>query len=465
MRKSILNFPELNKEEEKEKIEKICSIEDFNKIFMKMNEIQDYEKIEKIASNFILNSTQKEFFEKIIFDITNLFFLNKKNEFFLIFFKKIKKVVDINKLNLEVKNFAILYFYFSDFSKNLNFKSFFNYQEKKSRYYFLKFLKNPIKNKYPIDLKKIIKKIDIEFLNLLNKSKYNYNHFFVSLNRKKFLQIDFLNLRNIKKTAKGTNHILFLTDDLKLIGFGDNSKGQLLPFSKNEFFKKGISLNFFYKKIKDNNSVLDIFCYDNISGCLFENLEVFFWGGVFSNLIEIFGLDKNYKIAILKEFIIFLNENLENSKILRIKDLQKIFEKKEKVNFHTRFNFLELEQKNIIKKLQIEKKDLKSEIKKKELILKNYKSGENHVLLTTQSGILLGFGENSKNQLDHSKTKFHSKLILITNFNGEKINQIYCYKNFSLAQDEFINYSIFGQFSSKSSKLIRNNKISRNNYI
>ena len=459
MRKSILNFPEINKEEKKKKLEKICSIEDFDKIFIKMNEIQNYEKIEKISSDFIINSKKEEYFEKIIFDITNLFFINKKNELFLKFFKKIKKVVDINKLNLEVKIFVQLYYYFSDFTKNLNFKSFFNFQEKKSRYYFLKFLKNKIKNKYPLDLKKIIKKIDNEFLSLIKNSKFNYNHFFVSLNRKKFLQIDFLNLRNIKKISNGSNHILFLTDDLKILGFGDNTKKQILPFSKNNFFKKGISLNFFYKKIKDNNNCIDIFCFDNISGCFFENYDVFFWGGIFENLIEISGLDKNYKITILKDYIIFLYEDLEESKILKIKDFQNMLEKEEKRNFHVKLNFLDLEEKKIIKKLEIEKKDFSPELQKNELKLKNFKSGQNHLLLTTKNGILLGFGENTKNQLDHSKTKFHSKLILITNFNGEKINSLFCYKNFSLVQDEFINYSIFGQFSSKTSKIKRNDKI------
>ena len=76
-------------------------------------------------------------------------------------------------------------------------------------------------------------------------------------------------------------------------------------------------MNFFYFKFDEDEIIIDIFAYGNYSCLLTNKNSILIWG-CNKTPILLKKLDFAYKIIFLKDWIVFLENNLKNSKFLLI---------------------------------------------------------------------------------------------------------------------------------------------------
>ena len=129
---------------------------------------------------------------------------------------------------------------------------------------------------------------------------------------KSLVKINFPNNELIVKMKTGEHHNLFITKTGLLYGNGDNGLGQidgdLDSINKYQCVPKQINL-------PNNSKITEIFASNNRSGAMFDDGEVYYWGGL--------AYDPNYSLLKQPRYSGFNLMNVEkglpeNSKILKI---------------------------------------------------------------------------------------------------------------------------------------------------
>ena len=313
------------------------------------------------------------------------------------------------------------------------------------------FLFSPVITSSDIPVEQIrckISMIDDLISNTFSKTLIG-NRQFEKLDKTKASSLPYLDVETIKSVSRGESHILMLTDDNFVIGYGENSKGQLLPLNINMSLDRATylpSINSTYELIKAKQ----IFAKDNYSGILGNDGHFTIFGEGWTDRYVVIENCGSYNFIAMTTFnIVLIDNNIETALIIDnslLKDyfLNETLSAKNDNDICYRVKLETLEKKGVSRQI---KKTMKEDITK-------ISSGSDHVIFLTDSGKLYGFGDNTRNQLSYSKTERFSEIIELPNTVSEIIISVFAYNEFTLTVDDNGNCYVNGKIS-RNSELIR----------
>ena len=259
--------------------------------------------------------------------------------------------------------------------------------------------------------------------------------------------ICFLDNENVKNAVYGDQHMLLHINENLVLGYGSNTKNQLLPLSSTTYIDKACYL----PSVTSGDQFLKarkVFAKFNVSAVLTQQSELVLWGENWLNRYVVLSNMPNIEhLIIMRNELVLIDADLHTNYSINTQALQ---------NYISTQTDKQTTDFRVIKEESFVK-SIKSTVSGK---IKQIKTGNDHFLILLFSDKVLGYGSNTKNQLCYSKQERFDVIQELQNTMNEKIDCVYASRNFSLVIDKDSICNIFGEVS-KNSCLIRKIEVPR----
>ena len=275
------------------------------------------------------------------------------------------------------------------------------------------------------------------------------NRQYEKIDKTKISNLPYVDVEVITASCRGESHFLMLTSDQHVLAYGDNSRGQLLPFSTVSSIDKTIylpSIDCSFEVMKAKY----VFARENHSAVLGLDGRLMVFGDGWTDRYIIIEECAEFEwVLILRDSILLISD--QHSDITTIHNsLLKDYLLSETASRSNETELCYLTSLDSLYRHEIAEK-VKKNISEK---IAKVVNGVNHALFLTENGKLFGYGQNDKNQLCYTKTSRFEEVTELNNTKGETIASVFAFQDFTVTVDESGNCNIVGKIS-RSSKLMR----------